>query len=188
MGGTLEEEAEYTDSETSPTSPLVAVGDEGGPPQYREPGQRYQDTSFQFRLRYDQDSSLQYHRDTSFQYQVTNPRHQDAADSHQRSASYDMSYNTQQTGDQTDEEELKARSAADMGQTDEMVERYWEVATPPHSVTPTASPPPPVVMTPTYGNFLSPDDAKRTLRRPASPLAQKSYTSDSPDKLVSNQR
>ena len=168
------------------------MSDEGNLAQYQGSSQQsYLDGSFQYlrdapSLRYDLDTSLQQyrHQDTSFQ----DPRYQDAIDSHQRSASYDVAYEQQQTSNVADND-LKTRSAADMGETDQIVEKYWEVATPPYSGTPTAMvttpSPPPVVMTPSYGNFLSPDDAKRcSLKRPASPLTQKAYTTaDSPDKV-----
>lgn len=159
VGRVEEESEEYVDSETSPISP---GGDEGAP---------------------------------SAQYACQDKRQQ-YKDEHQRSVSYDMTYDPQTTGDLV-EDDFKTHSAVNMGVSDQMVDRYWEVATPPRTTPPAASTPsvtPPSATTPTYGNFLSPDDAKRYLpsshlqssndQRSASPLAQKSYTIDSPDKVT----
>jgi hypothetical protein len=183
MGGTLEEEAEFTDSEPSPTSPLNIIEDKGSQARH---SQRYKDTSFNTGLRYDQDTSLQqYHQDISFQFQDVH--YQDDEESHQRSVSYDAYDTAQQTGNSMNDDDLKARSAANMGEMDHIVEKYWEVATPPHhsSTAGMMTPPPPAVATPTYGCFLSPDDAKKhTLKRPQSPLSQTAYSSNSPEKVA----
>lgn len=122
-----------------------------------------------------------YYQDASKHHQIV----------HQRAVSCDTTYDPSQPAPgKLVKGDFKCRSAAEMGESDQMVEQYWEVATPPRSPTVTASPPPP------YGQFLSPDDAthgrsaasyikEKSGERPASPLAQKSYKSPIRD---SNQR
>lgn len=96
--------------------------------------------------------------------------------SERRAVSFDLTYD-EIPGDGV-EEHLKTRSAADMGETDEIVEGYWQTQAPP---LPAAATSPPAASM--YGNFLSPVDAYRPVVRPSpalrppSPLAHTAYTS-----------
>lgn len=164
--GRVEEVDEYSDSETSST-PGGSRGDLSHFQDYQDADQ-YQDTG-----RYYQDSSQ---------------------DAHQRASSYDTTYGVQRVGTLM-EEDFKSRSATEMGESDQLVEKYWEVATPPrrmNSPLTLASSPisisPPAKNTPIYGNFLSPDDAKHYFpscisEKSSQTASQQSYTSDSPDRI-----